>query len=238
MRRDSGAGLSSTIAPSRVHPTDALSRQGRATVEPRTTRLRRAGAETGRAPRLPGDLPGMAGTPSLRQVLAPVPTSLAVVCTMDGSHPVGVTIGSFVSVSLDPPLVAYFAMRSSATLRAVQRASAFSVNVLAEDQADLAEVFARRAADRFHGVRWHVGPGGSPHLDGALVVLDCELDSVTTVGDHEMVVGRTTGVAAVRPGAGPLVFALGRFHALTRGDAVGPDAVAEPPEDDGVRMPA
>lgn len=175
---------------------------------------------TGRPPRVPdpppavagsarvvaGPPPIVAGSPPdivdlrrLRQVLRQVPTSLAVVCTMDGSDPVGATIGSFVSISLDPPSVAYFAMRSSRTLNAVRRAGAFSVNVLAEDQAALCEVFARGTADRFRGVRGETGPGRSLHLDGALVVLDCDVDGVVAVRDDEMVVGRMTSVTAQRP---------------------------------------
>ncbi len=78
----------------------------------------------------------------LRTVLGHVPTSVAVVCTLDGHEPVGHTVGSFVSVSLDPPLVGYFAMRWSGTLAAVRRSGVFSVNVLAEDQVALGRVFA------------------------------------------------------------------------------------------------
>ncbi len=163
----------------------------------------------------------LAGHPSagvdprqLRRVLRRVPTSLAVVSTMDARTPVGCTIGSFVSASLDPPLTAWFAMRSSSTLAVVRRHRAFSVNVLAEDQAGLAEVFAGASADRFDGVGWRLGPGGSPHLDGALVVLDCELHDVVTVGDHEMVLGRLTGASVRRPGVAPLVFAGGQGRGL------------------------
>lgn len=199
---------------------------------------------TGRPPRVASSPRVVAGPPPdtaesppdvvdprrLRQVLGHVPTSVSVVCTMDGPDPAGATIGSFVSVSLDPPLVAYFAMRSSSTLSAVRRAGVFSVNVLAEDQAELSEVFARGTADRFRGVRWERGPGGSPHLDGALVVLDCDVDGVVAVGDHEMVVGRVTRVTAQRPGVEPLVFARGRFRGLSRAHPVGMDAVAHPGE--------
>ena len=74
----------------------------------------------------------------LRQALRHVPTAVTVVCTLDGQVPVGHTIGSFVSASLDPPLVGYFAMRSSTTLGVVRRTGAFSVNVLGEHQVELA----------------------------------------------------------------------------------------------------
>lgn len=164
----------------------------------------------------------------LRQVLGHVPTSLAVVSTMDGPDPVGCTVGSFVSVSLEPPLVGYFAMEESWTLRAIRHHGAFSVNVLAEDQADLADRFSRPFIDRFGGTSWRPGAGGCPHLDGALIVVDCDLDGVLTVGDHEMVVGRVTVATARRPGVDPLVFARGRFHGYSKTHQVRLDQVARP----------
>lgn len=159
--------------------------------------------------------PDVADPGRLRWVLSEVPTSLAVVCAMDGPRPVGATIGSFVSVSLDPPLVAWFAMRPSSTLGVVRRSGSFSVNLLADDQADLCAVFASRAADRFRGVAWRSGPVGDPHLDGALVVLDCDVDTLQVIGDHEMVVGRVTRGTGRRPDAGPLVFSGGGCHGLS-----------------------
>ncbi len=150
----------------------------------------------------------------LREALAHVPTSVVVVTTMDGTEPVGSTIGSLVSVSLDPPLVAYFAMKTSSTLRAVRRARAFSVNVLAGGQDELARAFARSREERFRSVAWTRGPGGMPHLDGALMALDCHLEEVLTVGDHEMVVGRVIGLTAARPSLEPLVFARGTLRGL------------------------
>ena len=152
---------------------------------------------------------------SLRRVLRHVPTSVTVVCTLDGNDPVGHTIGSFVSASLDPPLVGYFAMRSSATLWAVRRSGVFSVNVMGEHQVELARRFADRCDDPFDGVRWKPGPRGCPHLVAAVAVLDCEVDQVLTVGDHELVVGRVAAATVRAPGRGPLLFSGGRFRALS-----------------------
>ncbi len=102
---------------------------------------RRAGARAARgAGRVTRSEPGRPGSDPrlLRQALRHVPTAVTVVCTLDGQVPVGHTIGSFVSASLDPPLVGYFAMRSSTTLGVVRRTGAFSVNVLGEHQVELA----------------------------------------------------------------------------------------------------
>jgi flavin reductase (DIM6/NTAB) family NADH-FMN oxidoreductase RutF len=153
-----------------------------------------------------GDVPSL----DLRHLLADVPTSVAVVATVDGGEPVGCTIGTFVPVSLDPPLVGYLAMASSGTLRAVRRSRSFAVNVLAGDQGALAARFARAVGSRFRGVRWRHGAAGDPHLEGAVVVLDCLLHDVVVLGDHELVVGRVVG-AERHPGAAALVFASGRL---------------------------
>jgi chloramphenicol-sensitive protein RarD len=157
-----------------------------------------------------------ADTRLLREVLGHAATCVTVVSTLDGQDPVGCTVGSFVSVSLDPPLVGWFAMQSSATLAAITRSGTFSVNVLAEDQSDLAQRFAHRTGDRFHGLRWEPGIAGSPHLHGALAVIDCALHRVLTVGDHELVLGRVTGATVDHSDAGPLLFAGGRYRALAR----------------------
>ena len=165
----------------------------------------------------PGTARGPQDPPSLRRVLRDVPTPVAVVCTADGRRPAGATVGSFVSVSLDPPLVAWFAMRPSSTLDAVRRSGCFAVNVLTEDQGDLAEAFARLSGDRFRGVSGRPGRSGNPHLDGALVVLDCDLEEVRRIGDHDIVLGRVTRAVSRRPDAEPLVFAGGGFRALAAG---------------------
>jgi 3-hydroxy-9,10-secoandrosta-1,3,5(10)-triene-9,17-dione monooxygenase reductase component len=194
----------------------------------RTDRDRHTTADDANAPPREDARPPAIAERRLRHVLAHVPTSVSVVSTMDGPDPVGCTIGTLVSVSLDPPLIAYFGMRSSTTLAAVRRAGTFSVNVLAEDQAEASEVFARTGSDRFHAVRWGPGVTGTPHLDGAVVVLDCDVHGVTTVGDHEMVVGRVTDVSMTRPEADPLVFAGGTLRGLTPVHPVDGDVARRP----------
>ena len=156
----------------------------------------------------------------VRQALRHVPTAVTVVCTLDGRVPVGHTIGSFVSASLHPPLVGYFAMRSSTTLGVVRRTGAFSVNVLGEHQVELARVFAHRSGEPFDGVRWERGTHGRPHLVGAVAVLDCDVDQVLAIGDHELVIGRVVAVTVPTPDPDPLLFAGGRFRALSRSTPV------------------
>jgi 3-hydroxy-9,10-secoandrosta-1,3,5(10)-triene-9,17-dione monooxygenase reductase component len=163
---------------------------------------------------------------ALRQVLRSVPTSVAVVCTLRDATPAGHTIGTFVSVSLDPPLVGYLAMPGSETLEAVRRSRAFSVNVLGAHQAELGRRFAQRSSDRpdrFAGVAWRPGPNGCPHLPGAVALLDCDLHDVLTVGDHELVLGLVTAATTPSPDGPPLVFSGGRF--TTPGEPAAPAPV-------------
>ena len=153
----------------------------------------------------------------VRQAMRHVPTAVTVVCARDGRARVGHTIGSFVSASLDPPLVGYFAMRSSVTLGVVRRTGRFSVNVLGEHQVELARLFAERCGEHVAGVAWQRGTRGRPHLVGAVAVLDCDVDQVMAVGDHELVVGRVVDVTVPTRGPDPLLFAGGRFRALAPG---------------------
>ncbi|MFE3999339.1 flavin reductase family protein [Nocardioides sp. YIM B13467] len=151
----------------------------------------------------------------MRHVLGHVPTSVAVVTTTEGDQPVGCTIGSLVSVSLEPPLIAFFAMESSSTMKALSDAGSFAVNVLAHDQQWVCDVFARRQGDRFRKVEWDPGRRGNPRIRKSLAILDCELESVTPAGDHQMILGRVLDLAVERPQCEPLVFARGALRTLS-----------------------
>ncbi len=110
-------------------------------------------------------------------------------------------VGSFTSVSLDPPLVAYFAMVTSRSYAQIRTAGGFCVNVLAADQELLCRAFAARGADKFAGVDWHAAATGSPILDDAVAWIDCRTEVIHSAGDHDIVVGRVVDldVAAPRP---------------------------------------
>ncbi|MEV4177950.1 flavin reductase family protein [Nonomuraea sp. NPDC049709] len=150
----------------------------------------------------------------LRRSLRHVPTSVAVVTSVtDTGRPVGMTVGSFASASLEPPLVSFFAGCASATWPLIHATGRFCVNVLAAHQGELGAAFAGSRADRFAGLTWSPGPLGSPVLDGVLAWLECELDSTYRVGDHHAVIGRVSSLEA-REDVGPLVFHRGALAAL------------------------
>jgi flavin reductase (DIM6/NTAB) family NADH-FMN oxidoreductase RutF len=128
-----------------------------------------------------------------RQVLGQVPTSVVVVTGFDtDGAPQGITIGSFVSVSLDPPLVGFLPGVTSRTWAGISAAKKFTVNVLAANQSELCWRFAKESDDRFAGADWSPSENGCPRLAGSIVVIDCDLDSNHVYGDHHFVVGRVT----------------------------------------------
>nr|WP_237555870.1 flavin reductase family protein [Streptomyces sp. SID5914] len=151
---------------------------------------------------------------ALREIMRHVPSSVAVVTALCDGVPVGMTVGSFTSASLDPPLVSFFAGRSSTTWPLIEQSGRFCVNVLSAGQPQIAAAFASRDADRFGGRIWTPSPLGSPLLDGVLAWLDCELYGLHEVGDHVAVAGLVHGAQAVGE-AKPLVFFRGELAPLS-----------------------
>jgi 3-hydroxy-9,10-secoandrosta-1,3,5(10)-triene-9,17-dione monooxygenase reductase component len=133
-----------------------------------------------------------------RRVLGHFLTGVAVISAMDGEDPVGLTVGSFFSVSLDPPLVGFCAARSSKTWPAIKRFGHFCVNVLAADQEGVCRSFARTGTDKFQGIDWTLSGGGCPRLDGVLAWLDCDIEVVHGAGDHEICIGRVRALGDPR----------------------------------------
>ncbi|WP_420309186.1 flavin reductase family protein [Streptomyces sp. YS-B37] len=149
-----------------------------------------------------------------RHVLGHVPTAVSVVTALTPQGPVGVTVGSFTSVSLEPPLVVFYGGLRSASVSAVVSTGAFCVNVLAEDQESVCAAFAARREDRFESASWEPGAGGAPRLLGALAWIECAVESSFPAGDHTAVVGRVRSLSAAEGSALPLVFCRGRLGSL------------------------
>lgn len=143
-----------------------------------------------------------------RQALARHPAGVAIV-TLRG--PAGLTVTSFSSASLDPPLVSFYIGHGSSNWPAVRAAEYFAVNLMDHGQEAVAARFARKGADRFGPeTRWGPGPGDLPLLAGATTHLICATHAMLTVGDHELVVGRVEH-AIIGSGEPPLLHHQGRF---------------------------
>lgn len=154
-----------------------------------------------------------------RQVLGKFCTGVVVITARDhNADPVGFTVGSFSSVSLEPALVAFFVDHNSTTFPKVREYGRFCVNVLAADQDQLGRAFARSGGDKFTGVEWSATATGSPRLAGAHAWIDCEIDVVQPIGDHDLVVGRVADLGASEEPE-PLVFYSSAFHRLRAADS-------------------
>lgn len=154
---------------------------------------------------------------TMRHVLGHYPTGVCVITAIaDDGAPVAMTVGTFTSVSLDPPLVGFLPARASKSFAKLRTASGFCVNVLSADQEALCRAFASSIEDKFAGVAWHPSPSGRPILDGAVAWVDATFEQIVEVGDHYMVTGLVTDLDA--PGQGlPLLFferGYGRFTPL------------------------
>ncbi|MGK2286951.1 flavin reductase family protein [Pedomonas sp. V897] len=150
---------------------------------------------------------------AFRTALGRYPTGVAVVTALDAAgRPVGMTINSFASVSLEPPLVLWSVQRTTPSSEAFRKAPRFAICVLAADQEDMALRFARTDENKFRDLTVETGLGGLPLIPGALATFECRTWAVYPGGDHEILVGEVEQLST-RPGA-PLGFHGGRLLAF------------------------
>jgi flavin reductase (DIM6/NTAB) family NADH-FMN oxidoreductase RutF len=124
---------------------------------------------------------------------------------------IGLTANSFNSVSLAPPLVLWSLSKAAASMVVFSAGSHYAINILAAEQKELAERFARKGADRWDGVLFDEGVGGAPLLQGAAATFECFNRSRYDEGDHVIFVGEVERCAH-QPGALPLLFHGGRYY--------------------------
>lgn len=128
--------------------------------------------------------------PELRRAFGRFPTGIAVITTVDeDGRPFGLTINSFVSVSMEPPMVSWNVIRDSRAHATISLARGFVVNVLAAAQQPIAQQMARQVDDRFAGIDYHCNADGLPVLAGAVATFECELHDLVAAGDHDIVLG-------------------------------------------------
>ena len=154
-----------------------------------------------------------------RDVLGTYPTGVCVVTAIDAEgqrH--ALVIGSFSSISLDPPLVGFFPDKKSSSWPLIAQTGRFCVNVLGADQLALCQRFAgpvqNGGQDKFGELAHGASPSGQPLLDDAIAWLDCTLDRVVEIGDHWLVVGAVESLDRRDDGT-PLLFFRGGYHDLT-----------------------
>jgi 3-hydroxy-9,10-secoandrosta-1,3,5(10)-triene-9,17-dione monooxygenase reductase component len=154
----------------------------------------------------------------LRRTMGHVPTGVAVVTALHDGRPAGLTVGSFTSVSLQPPLVSFTVDRAARSWPSIEAAGVFCVNILAGDQVELCRLFSSRETAKFRSVRWRAAASGSPVLEGVLAWVDCDVDRVLEGGDHHLVIGRVRELDVARQVA-PLLFYRGGFGRVEPGES-------------------
>jgi flavin reductase (DIM6/NTAB) family NADH-FMN oxidoreductase RutF len=153
----------------------------------------------------------MSDAATLRRALAHYPTGVCVITAATPDGPAaGMAVGSFTSVSLDPPLVGFFPDKGSTSWPKIQAAGRFCVNILAADQEAVCRAFAAKAEDKFAGLRHRRGGSGAPILEGVIGWIDCDLHSVQEAGDHYLVLGRITDLE-IESSEPALVFCRGSY---------------------------
>jgi flavin reductase (DIM6/NTAB) family NADH-FMN oxidoreductase RutF len=158
---------------------------------------------------------------AFRHALGQFPTGVCVVtCAVDG-RPLGMTMSSFNSLSLDPPLVLFSIDRRAASLPLWERAGSYAVHVLAENQKDISDRFARALSNKWEGMHSALGGWGAPMLSGVAAVFECILWAMHDTGDHRLFIVevKTFRTSVDRQ---PLVFGKGRYASLRATDFAAP----------------
>lgn len=146
---------------------------------------------------------------AFRRCLGQFATGVTIITTRHGDSLVGMAVNSFSAVSLDPPLVLWSIRRESVSLPAFLEAGHYSVNVLADSQVEVSQLFGSSKPDKFKQVAWFAGRQGAPLLEHALAHLECSLETVHEGGDHLILVGRVQHYARFE--GAPLLFTQGQY---------------------------
>ena len=146
-----------------------------------------------------------------RNTLGQFCTGVVIVTGCQDDEPAGFAAQSFTSLSLDPPLVAVCPADSSTSWPRIRGTGKFCINILAADQRNVCDVFAQSGIDKFASFGWRRGMTGSPHIEGVLGYVDCEIEAEYPGGDHAIVVGRVVDAAILDATRGPLLFFRGGY---------------------------
>ncbi len=153
-----------------------------------------------------GSNPAPVDSRRFRNALGRFATGVTVVTGLtDSGVPVGVTVNSFASVSLEPPLILICLAGTTGCLSAFSTGTRFAVNILGDDQEALSKAFAGPREHRFNNRAFETWDSGCPILPGCLANLECTRTDVHTAGDHLIVIGRVDRIETAARG-GPLLF--------------------------------
>jgi len=152
-------------------------------------------------------------TKAFRHALGCFPTGVAVVTATADAEPMGITVNSFTSVSLDPPLVLWCLNRNSDRYKIFAGAAGYTISVLGTEHENVSSRLAKPGEHMLHDFALIETELGPPALADSLAVFECAREAVHDGGDHAILVGRVLRFARREAGA-PLVFYRGRYGAL------------------------
>jgi flavin reductase (DIM6/NTAB) family NADH-FMN oxidoreductase RutF len=146
-----------------------------------------------------------------RQVLGSYPTGVCAVTALgEDGKPIGMVVGTFTSVSLDPPLVGFLPDKNSSSWPLIEKAGRFCVNVLGSDQVGVCRQIAAKGPDKFAGLEYSVSMHNLPVIANSIAQIECHLHSVTDAGDHWFVLGQILHLDIIRD-EDPMLFHRGRY---------------------------
>jgi len=149
---------------------------------------------------------------SYRSFFGQVPTGVTVIVSEAAEGPVGMIVGTFASVSLDPPLVSFMVRNGSRSYEAVRDARRFTANILASDQGRLSKSLAGWSPEKFRDIDFDSEQANALVIGGCLAWADCVIDREIEAGDHMIVLAIPEQLTVLRPKARPLVFCQGDYH--------------------------
>lgn len=152
-------------------------------------------------------------TNAFKEAMANYPTGVTVVTAIDDNdNPIGLTVNSFASVSLDPLLVLWSIDKRVSTYETFKKIDQFAINLLADNQADIASLFAKSHQDRFANCDWYQSQHQLPIIKGAMASLQCKTFKQIEAGDHTILIGEIIAIDVEKKG--PLVYHGRKMGAL------------------------
>lgn len=146
-----------------------------------------------------------------RNILGTFATGITVVTTRDTAGlPIGVTINSFASVSLDPPLVLFSLRKESPLCALFESSKNFNINILSHKQENISNLFAGPGENKFAQIDWRDGENNVPLIESCLSALECENHAIYDGGDHSIFIGKVTAMAQSKE-TSPLLYYQGKY---------------------------
>jgi flavin reductase (DIM6/NTAB) family NADH-FMN oxidoreductase RutF len=147
---------------------------------------------------------------NLRRAFGSFPTGVTIITALtESQQATGVTISSFNTVSMHPPLVLWSLVNTSKNLPYFQIGKSHLIHILAEDQGELALHFAKSGTDKFEGIQYENSGLGLPKLEGCVTYFECVTDACYVSGDHTIIVGKILDIETNNKN--PLVYGRSKF---------------------------